>query len=37
MLKKQTEQTNTKISSIIGADMVVEGNRHDPRGGRRHR
>ena len=26
MLKKQTEQTNTKISSIIGADMVVEGN-----------
>ena len=26
MLKKQTEQVNTKISSIIGADMVVEGN-----------
>lgn len=26
MLKKSTEQTNTKISSIIGADMVVEGN-----------
>ena len=26
MLKKQTEQTNTKISSIIGADIVVEGN-----------
>ena len=26
MLKKQAEQTNAKISSIIGADMVVEGN-----------
>lgn len=26
MLKKQTEQTNSKISSIIGADMIVEGN-----------
>lgn len=26
MLKKQTEQVSTKISSIIGADMVVEGN-----------
>lgn len=26
MLKKSTEQTSTKISSIIGADMVVEGN-----------
>lgn len=26
MLKKSTEQTNTKISSIVGADMVVEGN-----------
>lgn len=26
MLKKQTEQANAKISSIIGADMVVEGN-----------
>lgn len=26
MLKKQTEQAGAKISSIIGADMVVEGN-----------
>lgn len=26
MLKKQTEQTNSKISSIIGSDMIVEGN-----------
>lgn len=26
MLKKQTEQVSAKISSIIGADMVVEGN-----------
>lgn len=26
MLKKSTEQTTTKISSIVGADMVVEGN-----------
>lgn len=26
MLKKTTEQANTKISSIIGADMVIEGN-----------
>lgn len=26
MLKKQTEQVNAKISSIIGADMDVEGN-----------
>ena len=26
MLKKQTEQVNAKISSIIGADMIVEGN-----------
>ena len=26
MLKKSTEQTSAKINSIIGADMVVEGN-----------
>mgnify|MGYP001065632164 CR=1 FL=1 len=26
MLKKSTEQVSTKISSIIGSDMVVEGN-----------
>lgn len=26
MLKKQAEQASVKISSIIGADMVVEGN-----------
>lgn len=26
MLKKSNEQANTKISSIIGADMVIEGN-----------
>lgn len=26
MLKRSTEQTNTKISSIIGADMIIEGN-----------
>lgn len=26
MLKKSTEQTNAKISSIVGSDMIVEGN-----------
>lgn len=26
MLKKSTEQTNVKINSIIGSDMIVEGN-----------
>lgn len=26
MLKKSTEQTSAKINSIIGSDMVVEGN-----------
>lgn len=26
MLKKQTEQANAKINSIIGADMIIEGN-----------
>lgn len=26
MLKKSTEQTNVRINSIIGSDMVVEGN-----------
>lgn len=26
MLKKSSEQTNARINSIIGADMIVEGN-----------
>lgn len=26
MLKKSTEQTNVRINSIIGSDMIVEGN-----------
>lgn len=26
MLKKSTEQTNIKVNSIIGSDMIVEGN-----------
>ncbi len=26
MFKKQTNQTNSKVSSIIGADMVIDGN-----------
>lgn len=26
MLKKSTEQTNVRVNSIIGSDMIVEGN-----------